>query len=428
MQVFDGNGMNGFFARDSILTGVAFLGSVFNRNGMDPMGGDGIRFLRSTVNQGTVTLEGIGLSSIVTLTTGFTLKDAEVVGNTMNGVEFDTVTATDVTFDNATIASNGGDGLLIDPSSIDGLVVSNARITGNAGNGIEITDSAIDDIVFDGGTRIANNVGAGILISAIALEGTDGSILFGDTGITGNVTGILVEDADAMMPLHLTFGSTRISGGVDGLVLSGPGIALTGGGGMIPGGSSVGGGTTPGDGLFGGSLGTLAFSGQSGDFIRLENGALFNPGMPTVIDASNVTFDGVPAGMLTVKERNDAAAKIIDFNDDDTLGLLFLPPAVQGRPINILPSPAENRGLVPRLPDQGNTPGDTLFLLTGGAEFNPYAINLNLFCSSYSLATSTGEENSQGGATCLDLTGSPTPGTPNEFLRNFWRAWQAARS
>jgi hypothetical protein len=132
--------------------------------------------------------------------------------------------------------------------------------------------------------------------------------------------------------------------------------------------------------------------------------------------------------MLTVKERNDAAAKIIDFNDDDTLGLLFLPPAVQGRPINILPSPAENRGLVPRLPDQGNTPGDTLFLLTGGAEFNPYAINLNLFCSSYSLATSTGEENSQGGATCIDLTGSPTPGTPNEFLRNFWRAWQAARS
>ena len=423
MQVFDGNGMNGFFARDSILTGVAFLGSLFNGNGASQAGGDGIRFLRSTINQGTVTLEGTGLSSIVTLTTGFTLKDSEVVGNTMNGVEFDTVTATDVTFDNATIASNGGDGLLIDPSSINGLVVSNARITGNAGNGIEITDSAIDDIVFDGGTRIANNIGAGILISAVALEGTDGSILFGDTGITGNVTGILVEDADAMMPLHLTFGSARISGGVDGLVLSGPGIALTGGGGMIPGGSSVGGGAAPGDGLFGGSLGTLAFGGQSGDFIRLENGALFNPGMPTVIDASNVTFDGVSAGMLTVKERNDAAAKIIDFNDDDTLGLLFLPPAVQGRPINILPSPAENPGLIPERPGKENTPGDSLFNMTGGLEFSSGPDALNPFCYGYSLSLST---QSEGGTACVDV-GAPL-GAPNEILHSFWKGWQAARS
>jgi hypothetical protein len=55
------------------------------------------------------------------------------------------------------------------------------------------------------------------------------------------------------------------------------------------------------------------------------------------------------------------------------------------------------------------------------AEFNPYGIDLNLFCSSYSLATSTGAEDSQGAASCIDLTVSPTPGTPNELLRKFWR-------
>src|SRR5206468_12487354 len=129
------------------------------------------------------------------------------------------------------------------------------------------------------------NGGTGILISATGLEGTDGSILFAGSAITNNMTGIMVDNADAKAPLLLTFGSTRIGGGVDGLVLSGGGIALTGGGGMIPGGSTVGGGLTPGDGLFGGTLGSLAFSGQSGDFIHLENGALFQPGQPTVIDA-----------------------------------------------------------------------------------------------------------------------------------------------
>jgi hypothetical protein len=157
MQVFDGNGMNGFFARDSILTGVAFLASLFNGNGASQAGGDGIRFLRSTINQGNGDSRGYsGLSSIVTLTTGFTLKDSEVVGNTMNGVEFDAVTATDVTFDNATIAENTLDGVFVhDNSHVTDFRIQNSHLgelrdsdgnlahAGNGGNGLHIDGGTI---------------------------------------------------------------------------------------------------------------------------------------------------------------------------------------------------------------------------------------------------------------------------------------------
>ena len=316
--------------------------------------------------------------------------------------------------------------MFIDSSSIAGFSVDDARLTGNSGDGVAISGSSIDDVSFDGGTSIQDNGGTGIDIAASAVAGTNGSILFGNASITDNVTGILVDNADTMAPLLLTFGATEISGGVDGLVLSGPGIALSGGGGAIPSGITVGGGMAPGDGVFGGSLGTLAFSGQSGDFIRLENGALFNPGTPTVIDASNVSFDGVAGGKLTDIQRQGVMDKIVDFNDDSTLGLISLVPTTA--PVTTpttLPSPAENPGLIPGLLGRENTPGDSLFFLSGGAEFNPYALDLNPFCSSYSLATNTGEKNSQGEATCMTV--SPTPHTPNEFLRNFWRGWQAAR-
>jgi hypothetical protein len=143
-----------------------------------------------------------------------------------------------------------------------------------------------------------------------------------------------------------------------------------------------------------------------------------------VIDASNVRFDGVRAAMLDQTQRDNAETKIVDFNDDNTLGLIFLPPAVTTP--TMLPSPAENPGLIPGLPGKENTPGDTLFVLTGGAEFSPNPGQANAFCFGYSLAdpTATGSDEQE---TCIELTTPSAPVTPNQNLHNFWRGWQAAR-
>ena len=492
---FTGNSESGFDGQNTIFTGVAFLDSFFNGNGT-VFGNSGIRYFAGAIKSGLVTLDDPDSA----LTTGFTLQGSQLIGNAGDALGFGSIDVKDVTIKSTDIAGNGGNGISTTASTITGLLIQDShlgevrdsttgqlavvgnelsgffefastfiglsflnstlngngidglrflegsiqpaltnspvpntmstgltfkgsQISGNVGNGVEITDSTIDDVSFDGGTQISDNGGACILIAATGLDGTNGSILFGDAAITGNMTGIMVENDDATAPLLLTFETTRIGGGVDGLVLSGSGIGLTGGGGTIPGGSTVGGGNTAGDGLFGGSLGALAFSDQTGDFIRLENGALFAPGTPTVIDASNVIFNGALATSLTAKQRNQIEHKVVEFNDVNTLGLIFLPQAVQT--VQMLPSPAEVRDVIKGLPRKENTPGDTLFLNTEGLKLSTNSGQPNAFCFRYSMADPTGHEDEK--KTCLELSAPPTRVTPNGYLHDFWRGWQASR-
>ena len=122
---FAGNGRSGFHSQDTIFNGVAFLNSFFNGNmgiGIPASpGGDGIRFVRDTINSATVSLEDPNM----TLVTGFTLKNSQVVDNLNNGVNFDGVTATSVTFNNATIAENAADGVFIhDSNTMDAFASS----------------------------------------------------------------------------------------------------------------------------------------------------------------------------------------------------------------------------------------------------------------------------------------------------------------
>src|SRR5207249_1215053 len=81
---FAGNGANGLDASGSTFMGVAFLDSFFNGNGtISP--GDGIFFVEgSTINSRLVTLDDPSM----TLTTGFTLENSQVVGNSANGFQF----------------------------------------------------------------------------------------------------------------------------------------------------------------------------------------------------------------------------------------------------------------------------------------------------------------------------------------------------
>ena len=82
--------------------------------------------------------------------------------------------------------------------------------------------------------------------------------------------------------------------------------------------------TTPQLELVGNTLGSTVFNGQSGNYIVLENGALFDPGAPTVINGVGATFDGVSGAILTQEELDAIEDRIVDNDDDDTLGQIFV--------------------------------------------------------------------------------------------------------
>lgn len=75
--------------------------------------------------------------------------------------------------------------------------------------------------------------------------------------------------------------------------------------------------------LVGNTLGTTSFEGQEGNYVELHNGALFNPGTPTVINAINASFDGVSGPELTQAQLNAIEAKLVDFDDNGTTGDIF---------------------------------------------------------------------------------------------------------
>ena len=78
---------------------MAFVDSDFNANGGD----GGVEIFGGKIKSGMVTFD----EASETFTTGFTLQNSQVVGNSDDGIELDGVTATDVTFKGDTIAENG---------------------------------------------------------------------------------------------------------------------------------------------------------------------------------------------------------------------------------------------------------------------------------------------------------------------------------
>ena len=75
------------------------------------------------------------------------------------------------------------------------------------------------------------------------------------------------------------------------------------------------------------TIGTTIFSGPSQYYVELLNGALFNPGTPTILDGLNATYDTInPAaqgGFLTTAQFDQIESKIHHYVDEQTLGLFF---------------------------------------------------------------------------------------------------------
>src|SRR4029079_4925787 len=159
------NGADGFHAEVTTFTGVAFLDSSFNGNGVRLNGADGIVFGTSTISTGPITLDG----GTQIAGAGFTFENSQAVRNTGNGVQFNTVTASDISFRSDIIADNELDGILIqdkDPgegavSSITDLLIQDSYLgaapnplggtfAANRGNGFAARDTSFTGVGFVG--------------------------------------------------------------------------------------------------------------------------------------------------------------------------------------------------------------------------------------------------------------------------------------
>jgi len=132
---------------------------------------------------------------------------------------------------------------------------------------------------------LAGGPGAASTVNINALPIT---IAAGGTGITVDSTG------GSATTLALNAGAT-ISGGLMGLTLKGAGAALAGN-----------------------TLSNVAFTGQTGNYVNLLNGALDN----VEINGISATFDGLTGATATLVQNFGIENKLIHAIDDSTLGFI----------------------------------------------------------------------------------------------------------
>lgn len=304
---------------------------------------DGIEFeealegtATATITQNTIaaaTQNGIEVNGL------FDATAMTVTGNTITGAlsgiaHEEAVTGTATT----TISENtitGGTGVafngLIDTTNANGIQVrNNLSIIGTSGTGIAFAGAVTgvpihlnDNATVNGfvnGVSFANVAGstidvyrsmitggaAGLTLNGAALPGASSALNIGNTALRGTTgPGLAVNTVANGAGVE-----TNLDGGVS--IAGAPAMALSG----------------PNQSLVGDTLNDTRFTGvNGGNFIELANGALFEPGRPTIIDGTSAFFDGVqvPAGS-TPAEVAAIENRIIDFDDVDTLGQIFFDP------------------------------------------------------------------------------------------------------
>ncbi len=243
-------------------------------------------------------------------------NNTRIAGTLSDGIEFDNVIGSNATIqitgNNIGSAGTrvGGDGI-----AFSGGIIDDATITLN-GNQVFATQRAIQIFGLQspstfsivGGTY--NGTGGSLLVDNTGVTGPDGRLVLGSAAFIGGAGSTVLEVLTAIgnAGVILDFpGAATFTDGATGIRLSGPGVSIVGN-----------------------TLGAIAFNGQTGNFIELTDGALFDPGDPTVIDATGVSFDGLDPTVAA-----DAIAienKIVHYLDDDTLGLINFGSIVVGSP------------------------------------------------------------------------------------------------
>ncbi len=255
-----------------------------------------------------------------------------ISGNTVNNVSDDGIDVegvTDVTISNNTVSNVGDDGIDVvgyagaeeefDLSTIEfgnsegptlelptfTVNVTGNNVTNSADNGIAIENA---DFITVSNNNVANSNAVGVLIS----DDHNGSVVLSGNTLTNNAVHARFES-----------GQVDLTGAGNNFVNGGTGIQFDGG--LV---SLI--DNDPSD-EYQGTLGAQTFNGQSGFYVELTNGALFEPGQPALYNALNSTYVGpdgafTPSdtgGILTVAQLDFLEGKFQHFVDLDTLGLFF---------------------------------------------------------------------------------------------------------
>ena len=204
------------------------------------------------------------------------------IGNSRVGIELDSVDP----FQGSTLTNA--------KSTVD---VINTAISGATGEGVFVDAEPLSPNTFGASPNTVN--------SSVRLNISGGSI-------ANSTVGVLVEtvSAGAFTAKVQILGDTSITGGTTGIKVNGTTAGLS----------------------FAGANPPVSFSGQTGDYITLANGAMSVSGIPTVLDVSQVSFGGFvgannnPPTAGTLPTFYSLENKITDYLDDGTLGYLSLTP------------------------------------------------------------------------------------------------------
>lgn len=346
---------------NTAITGTAGDGIVFGAAVTDAQ--VGIRSNNITGND-----DGIDLAGMFAGTSSAAITGNQITGTTSEGIDIGAIGDTvAVTIDSNTISGTTGVRVgAVTTGAANGLqITGNTSITGTMQHGIHLNGPVIGTPLTLTGNTLITGADTGIKASDTI---TNAMIDLGGNGtVTGGVNGVHFE---SLSGTTINTTNTNIIGGTNGfkaigsmaagttnrLNFANASIAGTTGAGLsvttTSGGSGIdtnlGGGVTltgtpslalsgPNQTLVGDTLNDTSLNSvNSGNFVELSNGALFDPGRPTIIDGTSASFDGiqVPAlsSPLLVQSIED---RLIDFDDNDTLGQIFFRPLLASDVVDI---------------------------------------------------------------------------------------------
>lgn len=239
-----------------------------------------------------VNIEGNSLNALI-------LDGIQVEGGILGTTQF-------TVLNNQISAGRHGVGMLNTSSIQDNAIVeicqNDILMTGLVGTGILLRNiGSSETVTVDNNTTTGGRFGIQLIQSAGT--GANGDVVVKFNEINAALeAGIRVINQNAVDALNVSLSESNVvnGGGVTqtGLFFSGQNLSLTGD-----------------------TLGNFEFLNMPGNFIVLESGALFEPGQPTVIDATGVNFDGIDSN--TVAGFNEIESRIIHFIDNPTLGLFW---------------------------------------------------------------------------------------------------------
>lgn len=258
-------------------------------------------------NSDAIYIAGAITNSAVTIG-GPTAADANDIVGARDGIRFSGALS-----GSSTVAINNNNvGTAATRVGRDGIVFSSGILDTSSvsldGNNVYATDHAImindlqspSTLSIVGGTY--NGTGGALLVDNTGVAGTDGHLNIGNAayvaGAGANVIEVRTDAGNAGVDIDFN-GTATVSGGENGVVLSGPGIDV-----------------------LGDTFGGISFDGQTGNYIELADGAEFAPGNPTIIDATGVSFDGVLGSAMSVAELRDVESKLQHYPNLNSVGLI----------------------------------------------------------------------------------------------------------